>query len=213
MPNTQYQPELSLNSSAEAKNRPLSLDLPDADVIYHAQFLSKAEATSAFDALLQQTPWRQESITLYGKTHNVPRLSHWVADAGGDYSYSNMTMRANPWTPLLDQLRSKVEAACECTFNSVLLNYYRDGRDSNGWHSDDEPELGSQPVIASISLGAARDFRMRHKHQRDLSPTTISLEHGSLLVMRGRTQHCWQHTVPKRANVGARINLTFRTII
>lgn len=212
MPNTHYQPELSLNSPSGQQSDPLRLDMPDAEVVYQAQFLEEVEASSLFDSLLRQTPWRQESITLYGKTHAVPRLSHWVADESGDYSYSNITMAANPWTPELEELKTRVECLSGNSFNSVLLNYYRDGQDSNGWHSDDEPELGRSPVIASLSLGAVRDFRMRHKIKRELPPTTIALEHGSLLVMKGETQHYWQHTIPKRANVGARINLTFRTI-
>ena len=188
------------------------IDLPDAELKYWPTFIDSGPAWALFARLKEQTEWRQERITLYGNTHNVPRLSSWVADAGADYGYSNMTMQAEPWSETLLKIKQEVEQTTGHTYNSVLLNYYRDGQDSNGWHSDDEPELGHNPVIASLSLGQSRDFHLRHKTQKQLKHQ-IALDNGSLLLMQGSTQHHWQHHVPKRANVGARINLTFRTII
>lgn len=205
MQNNQYQTSL-LGDAAQ------NLALPNADIEYYAQFMPQDVAWESYHALLEQTDWQQETITVYGKSHPTPRLSSWVGDTGTEYRYSNMTMRPLPWTPLLRALKSKVEAASQHQFNSVLLNNYRDGQDSNGWHSDDEPELGPEPVIASLSLGAPRDFKLRHKQQRALK-YSLTLAHGSLLIMRGQTQAYWQHHIPKRARAGQRLNLTFRTIL
>lgn len=192
-------------------NQTVVLDLPDAEIEYYPQFMADAEAKGLFEQILQATDWRQEHITVYGKRHLTPRLSCWMGDSGLDYRYSNLTMEPVPWSDILRGIKQQLEVATNEGFNSVLINYYRDGQDSNGWHSDDEPELGRDPVIASISLGANRDFKLRHKVDKS-HKHSISLEHGSLLMMRGATQRCWQHHIPKRANVGARINLTFRTV-
>jgi alkylated DNA repair dioxygenase AlkB len=190
----------------------INLDLPDSDINYQAQFIDAGQAATLFDLLLRETQWRQEQITLFGKTHAVPRLSCWMGDIGTDYSYSNMTMTPVVWSDNVLRIKQQIEAASACSFNSVLINYYRDGQDSNGWHSDNEPELGQNPVIASLSLGADRDFQLRHKTNKALRQS-ICLQHGSLLIMRGATQRCWQHHVPKRAKAQARINLTFRTVL
>ncbi len=204
MRNNEYQ--LSLMDAAVTK-----LSLPDADIEYYANFLAADVAWDTYRALLEGSDWRQENITVYGKSYPTPRLSSWVGDAGTDYRYSNMTMHPLPWTATLQVLREQVERASEHQYNSVLLNLYRDGQDSNGWHSDDEPELGVDPVIASLSLGGSRDFHLRHKTTGE--KFSIALEHGSLLIMRGATQRCWQHHIPKRAKANSRINLTFRTIL
>jgi len=188
------------------------LGLADADVEYCPNFLDEQAAWGLYEHLLQETQWRQETIKVYGKEHLTPRLSCWVGAQWMDYSYSGLTMKPVPFNDALWSLKRSIEAHSQQTFNSVLLNYYRNGRDSNGWHSDDEPELGDNPVIASLSLGAPRDFQLRSKRDKSLKQT-LSLEHGSLLVMRGTTQRCWQHQIPKRANAASRINLTFRTII
>jgi len=187
------------------------IDLPDADIRYWPDFLNNADAGRLFDLFVREVDWRQERITLYGKTHDVPRLSCWMADDGLDYGYSNMTMHPVAWSAEVSRLKQKLEKKTMYRFNSVLLNYYRDGQDSNGWHADDEPELGINPVIASLSLGAARDFKLRHKVNKQLK-YSIALDNGSLLLMQGQTQACWQHHIPKRANAKGRINLTFRTI-
>jgi len=188
----------------------LVLDLPDAEVTYTSPFYSAAEATVLYQQILDETSWRQETVRVYGKSYLTPRLSCWMGDLGLDYRYSNMTMVPRPWSATLMGVKTRVEEHCGVVFNSVLINYYRDGQDSNGWHSDDEPELKKDPVIASLSLGAVRDFHLRHKKNRQKA--TIALEHGSLLMMSGATQRCWQHHVPKRAISDGRINLTFRTI-
>ena len=188
------------------------LKLADADIEYRPNFYSRDESTHLFDNLLDSTDWRQDTITVYGKAHLTPRLTSWIGEPWMDYSYSNHTMTAQAWSPLLLSIKHKIEDATGDSFNSVLLNYYRDGKDSNGWHSDDEPELGAEPVIASLSLGAPRNFHLRHKKDKSLTHK-MSLDHGSLLMMRGQTQACWQHHIPKRAKAEARLNLTFRTIV
>lgn len=186
------------------------LDLPEADVRYTANFYDTDHAQQLFDRLLTSVAWRQERITVYGKTHLTPRLSCWMGDEALDYRYANLTMTSVAWSETLLSVKSELEDRTCDKFNSVLINYYRDGQDSNGWHSDDEAELGENPIIASISLGAPRDFQLRHK--KTSQKASINLEHGSLLMMRGSTQQCWQHHIPKRAGVGGRISLTFRTI-
>ncbi|RBP53337.1 alpha-ketoglutarate-dependent dioxygenase AlkB family protein [Arenicella xantha] len=187
------------------------LQLPDADIEYRPGFLEHAAAMALFEQLLAETDWRQETVQVYGKSHLTPRLSCWMGDAGLDYQYSNMTMSPTPWSELLQTLKARLESATGDKFNSVLINLYRDGADSNGWHSDDEPELGESPVIASVSLGAVRDFKLRRKNKSGES-YSLALEHGSLLMMRGSTQRYWQHQIPKRAHAGPRINLTFRFV-
>ena len=187
------------------------LELEGADVEYIPDFIAAAPAWKIFETLLTETSWRQERIRIFDKTHDVPRLSCWMGDAGLNYGYSNMTMRPTQWSAVMQKLRCQIQKRAEHQFNCVLLNYYRDGQDSVGWHSDDEVELGRSPVIASLSFGAARDFHLRHKTNR-AARHTLKLEHGSLLLMKAATQHNWQHQVPKRVQAEARINVTFRTI-
>lgn len=162
--------------------------------------------------LEQQIAWRQDLLSIGGRQIPIPRLQAWYGDAGASYSYSGLKMQPLPWTPLLGAIKQKVEALSGESFNAVLLNRYRDGGDSVGWHSDDEPELGVNPVIASLSLGATRLFRMQHKSKKQ-GVYKVALEQGSLLLMRGVTQHYWRHQLPKtRRAVGQRINLTFRWV-
>ncbi|TAM12660.1 MAG: alpha-ketoglutarate-dependent dioxygenase AlkB [Nevskiaceae bacterium] len=156
--------------------------------------------------------WKQDSIRMYGKQLPLPRLTAWYADAGHGYRYSGIDNPALPWNDGLLWLKRHVEQAAQARFNSVMLNWYRGGEDWLGWHADDEPELGTNPVIASLSLGATRDFQLRHNDDKALK-LNFPLDHGSLLVMRGALQHHWQHAVPKRKRVAnARFNLTFRWI-
>ena len=204
MSNTNYQHQL-------LKYEPLQLDLPNCDIAYDENFVKPALADNWFDRLYRETNWQQETISLYNKRHLVPRLSCWVADDGLLYGYSKMTMQPKPWTDSLSEIRGFIEQKTGEQFNSVLVNLYRDGQDSNGWHADDEVELGPNPSIASLSLGAVREFDMRLKKDHK-TKFRFLLQHGSLLMMRGTTQVYWQHHIPKRANVGRRINLTFRTI-
>lgn len=160
--------------------------------------------------LAGETDWRQETVTVFGKRHLQPRLTAWHGDRR--YTYSGLALDPQPWTPLLLQVKAAVESASGHHFNSVLLNYYRDGRDSMGMHSDDERELGPNPVIASVSLGEERPFILRHK--RTGETLRIVLPSGSLLVMAGATQHHWLHGINKSARkMGPRLNLTFRNIV
>ena len=176
-------------------------------VEYTPEFLRGWEADVLFGALHTSLPWEQKEIKMYGKTVLIPRLTCWIGDAA--YSYSGISNAANHWTPILDKLRDLVEAETGATFNSCLANLYRDGRDTVGWHSDDEPELGESPTIASISLGSPRTFKLRHEATREV--TDFELGHGSLIVMRDESQSGYRHSVPRRARVtDARINLTFR---
>lgn len=183
----------------------IDLDLREA-------FWPAPEADALFAALRRELPWRQETITLFGRTSPVPRLTSWHGDPGTAYAYSGIAMDPAPWTPSLTAIKTRVEAAAGTRFNSVLANLYRDGRDGVAWHSDDEPELGPEPVIASASFGATRAFQLRAKADPSRRRTLL-LPHGSLLVMRGSTQRLWRHQVPKTAKpVGERINLTFRLV-
>jgi alkylated DNA repair dioxygenase AlkB len=178
-------------------------------------FLPPSEAGTALAALLDAVPWKQEHIVLFGRRIAQPRLSCWMGDPGAVYTYSGASFEPTPWVEAAADIRRRVEAAARTPFNSVLLNLYRTGADSMGFHADDEPELGDAPIIASVSLGATRRFVLRpRRHRRSMPSVRLSLEHGSLLVMRGETQRLWAHGVPREPSVvGARVNLTFRRIL
>jgi alkylated DNA repair dioxygenase AlkB len=192
-------------------NTPIQLDMPDANLKYYPHFILPSQATSIMQSLQQSLSWRQEQITLYGKTHDVPRLQAWYGDENADYQYSNLSMRPLPWDPELLELKQKCEHACNSHFNSVLANLYRHGQDGIGRHADNEPELGRQPVIASLSFGEVRNFDFYHNQSKE--KVRLPLENGSLLVMSGNTQTHWQHSVAKtKKELAARINLTFRYI-
>ena len=174
--------------------------------------MSYHEANQLFDTLKKNIIWEKQKIKLYGEVHDVPRLTAWYGDPNKSYIYSGIKLNTNPWNAALLKIREKIEKISKIKFNSVLLNLYRSGSDSVSWHSDDEPELGRNPVIGSLSLGETRQFQMKHKFNRDLKQK-ILLQHGSFLLMRGKTQHHWLHQIPKRNNLkGERINLTFRLI-
>jgi alkylated DNA repair dioxygenase AlkB len=191
---------------------PIFLNLPDAEVIYYPLFFDKVEADSIYAELINEIPWQQDEITVYGKKHLQPRLTALYGNEGKPYSYSNIKMQPHPWNLLLQKIKSRVESVSDTNFTTVLLNYYRDGKDSNGWHADNEKELGTNPTIVSISFGAERIFQLKHNSDKD-QKKSIVLEHGSLLLMKGTTQHFWKHQIPKTAKpVGPRINLTFRVI-
>ncbi|MCW8982386.1 MAG: alpha-ketoglutarate-dependent dioxygenase AlkB [Altibacter sp.] len=198
--------------ASEKERNSKQLQIPDADIWYDPCFLSSEEASEYFKILLNETEWVQETITVFGKSHPQPRLTALYGERDKKYTYSNITMYPKPFSEALHNLKKKVETVSGSVFTTVLLNLYRDGTDSNGWHSDDEKELGTDPVIASVSLGAPRMFHLRHKFQKELKQKII-LEPGSLLLMQGTTQHSWQHQIPKtKKAVAPRINLTFRKI-
>lgn len=184
----------------------------DSSAVLHRHALAEARQRRLFDALHTAVPWQQHRVTVFGRTHRQPRLVAWYADAGRTYTYSGLTLIPNPWIVPILELKALCQELSGAGFNSVLLNLYRDGDDTVGWHSDDEPAFGREPVIASVSLGAARRFDLRHKRSRRI--VRIELPPGSVLVMSGRCQAEWSHRVPRTRRVGEpRINLTFRRIV
>ena len=187
---------------------------PCAPEIYYLLELPLAQSPEAvMKQLIDETPWRAENIVVWGKTVSQPRLIAWYGDKGAHYTYSGIHHDPLPWTDVLIDIKNRVEKVVGTSFNSVLLNYYRHHRDSMGLHSDDEPELGSRPTIASVSLGEERTFILKHKTRRDLKSVRLKLAPGSLLLMKGDTQHCWKHGIEKeKLPRGPRINLTFRRI-
>ena len=190
----------------------ITFSLPDADITYYPDFFDRARANELFEKLKNDVPWQQDHITVFGKTHLQPRLTALFGNEGKPYSYSNIVMNPHAWNPLLMFIKNEIEEIVGTNFTTVLLNYYRDGKDSNGWHADNERELGRNPIIASVSFGAQRSFHLQHNTLKE-QKLKINLEHGSLLIMEGTTQHFWKHQIPKTTQpVGPRINLTFRII-
>ena len=188
------------------------LPLVDADIAFDPCWLGEAEADRLLHELRDTIAWENHRIRLFGREHASPRLSCWIGDPGTAYRYSGARFEPRPWPPLLRPLHERLCETLGVGFNSVLANLYRDGRDCMGWHSDDEPELGAAPVIASVSLGATRRFVLKHRREPERK-LTIELPHGSLLVMAGATQRNYRHALPRTAQVAAeRINLTFRCI-
>ncbi len=188
-------------------------ELPDATIKYYPNFLNTKEADLYLEKLTKETPWRNDPITVFGKTYPQPRMTSLHGHTTDSYGYSGIVMQPNPMRkPLLD-IEQKLQAFTKETFTTVLLNLYRDGQDSNGWHADNEKELGENPVIASISLGASRYFHLKHNSDKS-QRLKLELTHGSLLLMEGTTQHFWKHQIAKTAKkVGPRINLTFRKVL
>jgi alkylated DNA repair dioxygenase AlkB len=188
------------------------LDLPDSDIFYYPAYLNQRLADDYYDHFLKFDSWRQDDIRIFGKTYAQPRLTALYGNNAKPYTYSNITMTPLPFDRRLQQLKNEMDQLAGVKFTSCLMNLYRDGSDSNGWHADDEKELGQNPVIASVSLGQERYFHLKHKKNKELKAKLL-LEHGSLLLMRGSTQHCWLHQIPKsKKPMNPRINLTFRVI-
>ena len=189
------------------------IEIQNGNLTYDPNFYSDTESDLIFSKLIKQIDWKQESIFIFGKKIPQPRLTAWYGDPGKTYTYSNLTWTPKPWTPELVEMRNKIVKIANTAFNSVLLNYYRDGKDSMGWHSDDEPELGKNPAIASLSFGQKRVIHFRHRFDKNIPKVKLNLEHGSLLIMTEETQHFWQHQIPKTTRkIEGRINLTFRQI-
>ncbi len=203
-----------MSSLLDATDRLERIPIADGEVYYLSKLELGCDDNEALDRLIADVPWRQESILVWGKMYLQPRLVAWYGDRGSDYTYSGITLTPLPWTGLLLDIKRRIETVTEASFNSVLLNYYRDNRDSMGFHSDDEPELGSRPVIASLSLGEERTLVMKHKLNKLAKPVRLKLASGSLLLMKGETQRYWNHGIAKESRpCGPRINLTFRQII
>ena len=187
-------------------------DLPNAEIEYHPNFFDAEKANLLFEKLYHETPWQQDEIKVFNKIHPQPRLTALYGNEGKPYSYSNIVMHPHKWNTIIMFIKNEVETICNTNFTTVLLNLYRDGKDSNGWHADNEKELGKNPFIASVSLGAERMFHLQHNKIKEAN-IKLNLEHGSLLLMKGETQHFWKHQIPKTSKiVGPRINLTFRII-
>ena len=182
----------------------------DGSALFIPEFLDSAFADEAFHELMNSTPWEHRQLHMFGKLVDEPRLSTWHSD-GVTYTYSGILRTPVPWTPTLTNIRQRCEEQTVHTFNAVLVNLYRDGSDHLSWHADDEPSNGPEPVIASISLGAERKFQLRHNESGEI--VDVMLSHGSLLVMSGLSQKCWQHRIPKAPKLSdSRINLTFRHV-
>jgi alkylated DNA repair dioxygenase AlkB len=191
----------------------ISAILPkDGEVSFFPNLFTREESDVYFDVLMNEIPWKQEPIRIFGKTVMQPRLTAWYGDPGKHYSYSGITMSPANWIDTLLKIKQRIETVSPVIFNSALLNLYRDQSDSMGWHRDNEKELGINPVIASVTFGATRRFLLRHYTDKDLKQS-LELTHGSLLLMQGKTQHGWEHSVPKQSSIaGSRINITFRVI-
>ena len=190
----------------------ITTELKDGAVLYDKNFLSSVEASRYFKILRNETAWQQDQIKVFGKVYDQPRLTALYANNNFPYSYSNITMYPSPFSVTLLEIKEKVEQQLKKEFTTCLLNLYRHGKDSNGWHADNEKELGKNPIIASVSLGAERMFHMKHRTDNS-QKIKINLIHGSLLVMSGSTQHYWLHQIPKtKKHVEERINLTFRIL-
>jgi len=187
------------------------LKIENGQVFFEEHFLTAEKAAIIFQQFQTSLPFQQGTINLFGKTHAIPRLEAFFATENQRYSYSGKTLITHTFTEELQELKENIEALCNEEFNSVLVNLYRNGQDSNGWHADNEPELGINPVIASVSLGATRRFDLKHNHtQKKIS---LELTHGSLLLMKGELQHYWKHQIAKTKKVTEpRINLTFRWV-
>jgi len=175
-------------------------------------FFAKEESDALLQALISEVPWKQEPIKIFGKEVMQPRLTCWYSDPGVSYKYSGITMTSHDWTDTLSTIRRRIEPVAGTKFNGALLNLYRNGDDSMGWHRDNEKELGKNPVIASVSFGVERVFQLRDYLTKS-EKISIALTHGSLLVMAGESQHNWQHRVPAaKAARQPRLNITFRVL-
>ncbi len=194
------------------KKFPLVHKIQNGAYQFYPNFFDEKKSRAFFDALKNSIAWRQESMKMFGKMVLFPRLTAWYGDPGKRYTYSGLSFDPVFWTKELLELKHQIEIPANQKFNSVLLNFYRDGKDSMSWHADDEKELGVNPMIASVNFGATRTFQLRHIQTKE--KISFELTNGSLLIMQGEMQHFWQHQVPKTSKmVGERINLTFRQIL
>ena len=196
----------------DMNNTAISLLPHDGEAIYYPGDLLPLSNPSWLDILTDSIAWSNDTVKMFGKTLTLNRKSAWYGDSGAAYSYSGIRREPLQWTEELLMIKKSCEEVSNATFNSVLCNYYHDGKDGMGWHCDDERELGKEPIIVSVSFGAERIFAFKHRNSKER--INIRLEHGSMLIMRGQTQHSWQHALPKSTIVHEpRINLTFRNIL
>jgi alkylated DNA repair dioxygenase AlkB len=187
------------------------INITNGEYLYFPSYFEKKESNSFLRSLIKEIIWKQEKMNIYGKSIKFPRLTAWYGDDERSYKFSGITLYPNKWTPLIVNIKERVESQIGTKFNSVLLNFYKNGNDSISWHSDAEEELGKNPIIASVSFGEKRLFQLKHnisKQKRE-----IELQNGSLLVMKGELQHYWKHQLPKtRHKKRERVNLTFRLL-
>lgn len=187
------------------------IELPEC-MAYKANFMAPQSATDLYRYLAEHIQWQQPTVRVWGQDHKVPRLQFWMGETGKEYQYSGKIFKPAPWLPVVEKLKQKVEGTCGMPYNSVLLNWYRNGQDKMGWHADNEEELGPSPTIAMVSLGAQRSFQ--YKHLETQVTENLEVDHGSLLLMKQGMQETYHHQVPTRAKVSeGRISLTFRNII
>jgi len=187
--------------------------LPNAELIYIPQFYSTEKSDLYFKIIETETNWQHDDITVFGKTYKQPRLTALYGESDQPYSYSNIVMHPEPFTNTLQEIKDNVASISNFNFNTLLINLYRDGNDSNGWHADNEKELGEKPIIASLSFGEERPFHFKHRTIKTQRHKLI-LEHGSLLIMKGEMQQYWLHQIAKtKKQIKPRINLTFRKLI
>ncbi len=200
-----------VESKSAPKTKTGLTTIENGEYLFYPNFFTKSESDIFLQKLKSEIEWKQESMNMYGKKINFPRLTAWYGDNDKPYSFSGITLSPKVWNEELVSIKNKIEPIAKVNFNSVLLNLYRDGNDSISWHTDAEKELGTNPVIASVNFGATRKFQLRHIKTKE--KVEIELSHGSLLIMQGELQHFWQHQVPKTSQkVSERINLTFRVI-
>ena len=200
-----------VESKSAPKTKTGLTTIENGEYLFYQNFFTKSESDFFLQKLNFEIEWKQESMNMYGKKINFPRLTAWYGDNDKPYTFSGITLSPKVWNEELVSIKSKIEPIAKVDFNSVLLNRYRDGNDSISWHTDAEKELGLNPVIASVNFGATRKFQLRHIKTKE--KLEIELTNGSLLIMQGELQHFWQHQVPKTSQkVGERINLTFRVI-
>lgn len=184
----------------------------DGSALLFPKFLETTQTSQIFQQIMDETPWEMPEMVMFGKKYPQAGLSTWFTNTGVNYVYSGITRTPYVMTPLLNDIMNACALRSGAQYNSVLVNLYRDGSDSVSWHSDNEAVNGSEPTIASVSLGATRRFDLRHKESGET--VRVDLEDGSLLVMSGLSQHCWVHQIAKtKTKVGPRINLTFRRVV
>ena len=206
--------QANLFDGDEPTGEAIKHSIDDALLLEYPQIVDSAEATQMFETLIANILWQQEHLRIAGKLRAIPRLQCWMGDRTSEYGYSGVRLTPCPWHETVKVIHDRVADLSGTTFNSVLINYYRNGQDSVAWHADDESELGESPVIASVSLGAERIFELKQKHQTPAKKYKLPLRHASLLIMGGTMQQHWLHQLPKVQGLKeARINLTFRNII
>ena len=195
----QYKPETNL--------------LPyDGEVYCYGSIFSNEESNKYFEKLRQEINWQNDVVKMYGKTIECKRQTAWMGEDYFEYTYSGMVKRAGLFTPLMVEIKNKIETVCHQKFNSCLLNHYKDGSEGMSWHSDNEKTMGEEPIIASLSLGAARKFSFKHSESKE--KIDLLLEHGSLIIMQGITQKHWKHALPQSSKIKTpRINLSFRNFV